>query len=156
MFDNLFDKNQFEIVSKYEGKGIKLPTRATTDSAGFDICSADEVSIPAIKTEKKPILVPTGIKVKMKKNYVLLLINRSSNPLKRGITLANGVGVIDRDYYNNDKNEGEIFGIFWNFSDHLQVIHKGERIMQGVFVKYDDLGNIVISTRNGGFGSTGK
>ena len=103
----------------------------------------------------KPTLVPTGIKVKMPKNNVLKIYNRSSNPLKRHLILANGVGIIDSDYYNNSENEGEIFGQFLNFDVKPYTIKKGDNIMQGVFEQYlltdNDLAN---NTRKGGFGST--
>ena len=102
-----------------------------------------------------PTLVPTGIKVKMPKNNVLKIYNRSSNPLKRHLILANGVGIIDSDYYNNSDNEGEIFGQFLNFDVKPYTIKKGDNIMQGVFEQYLLIDNDFASnTRKGGFGST--
>ncbi len=59
----------------------------------------------------KPQLVPTGVKAYMQPDEMLVLANRSSNPLKRGLILPNGIGIVDADYYNNDDNEGEIFPI---------------------------------------------
>lgn len=104
-----------------------------------------------------PVLVPTGIKAYMQPNEVLMLINRSSGPLKRFLVQTNGTGVIDADYYNNEANEGEIFEQFINLSDHDYVIHKGDRICQGIFMPYlkadDDNGGL--GTRQGGLGSTG-
>ena len=103
----------------------------------------------------KPTLVPTGIKVKMPRDNCLMLFNRSSNPLKRNLILANGTGIIDSDYYNNKTNEGEIFGSFYNVSTKPYLIRKGDRIMQGIFQPYllvsDDHSN---NQRTGGFGST--
>lgn len=103
----------------------------------------------------KPTLVPTGIKVKMPKDNVLKIYNRSSNPLKCHLILANGVGIIDSDYYNNSDNEGEIFGQFLNFDVKPYTIKQGDNIMQGVFEQYLLTDNDHASnTRKGGFGST--
>ena len=106
----------------------------------------------------KPVLVPTGIKVFLPSDEVLLLVSRSSGPLKRGLVIPNSVGVIDADYYNNPNNEGEIFVQMLNFFSQDYWIHKGERICQGIFTKYltttDDVQNTI--KRNGGFGSSGK
>lgn len=111
----------------------------------------------AVKELAKPTLVSTGIKVQMPLDNVLFLYNRSSNPVKRGLVLANSVGVIDSDYYNNPDNEGEIFGSFYNFGATDYKIKKGDRIMQGIFGEYlltaDDNTK---GKREGGFGSTGK
>jgi dUTP pyrophosphatase len=86
-----------------------------------------------------------------------MLYNRSSNPKKLGLVLANGVGVVDSDYYNNPSNEGEIGFLFYNTSSDTVIIKKGSKIGQGVFHKYlitdgDNAGGI----REGGYGSTGK
>ena len=81
----------------------------------------------------KPVLVPTGIKAYMQEDEYLQLANRSSNPLKNFIVLPNGVGIIDADYYNNEKNEGHIMFQFLNFGLTDKVIKKGDRIGQGIF-----------------------
>lgn len=60
-------------------------------------------------TGAKPTLVSTGIKCQLPKDYYLELTMRSSVPLKSWITMANSIGIIDADYYNNESNEGEIF-----------------------------------------------
>lgn len=105
----------------------------------------------------KPTLVPTGIKAYMQTDEFLQLANRSSNPLKRFLLLANGVGVIDADYYNNPDNEGHIMFQFVNFGVTDVTIKKGERIGQGIFLpflKADQ--DETISTRTGGFGSSNQ
>lgn len=85
---------------------------------------------------------------------VLMLFNRSSNPGK-GLILANGVGVVDSDYYNNSSNEGNIGFAFFSLNPRKIVIKAGEKIGQGVFMTYlrtnDDSTE---ATREGGFGST--
>ena len=72
--------------------------------------------------------------------------------------MPNGVGVIDSDYYNNDNNEGEIFGQFINIGDTPVEIKFGQKIMQGIFMPYCLAVNDVPLNmqRNGGFGSTDK
>ncbi len=105
----------------------------------------------------KPTLVPTGIKAYMQTDEFLQLANRSSNPLKRFLLLANGVGVIDADYYNNPDNEGHIMFQFVNFGVTDVTIKKGERIGQGIFLpflKADQ--DETMSTRTGGFGSSNQ
>ena len=93
----------------------------------------------------------------MPQGEVLLLFIRSSLGIKRGLSLANGVGVIDADYYGNPSNDGEISIAIRNCTDAPIIIEKGERVAQGIFVPYavvDD--DDVETTRQGGFGSSGK
>ena len=150
----------FEIVSKYRGQGLTLPERSTTNAAGYDFRAAKDIVIPAQKAGEqqlpKSTLVPTGIKAYMQPNEVLLLINRSSGPIKRSLVQPNGVGVIDADYYNNEANEGEIFGQLINLGSQDYLIHKGDRIFQGIFVPFltVDGDNGGKNKRQGGFGST--
>ncbi|MGX7149702.1 dUTP diphosphatase [Enterococcus ureasiticus] len=153
----------FEIITDYKDQGIAIPERATKGAAGYDFEAAETVVVPSIwqlqaqGIAPKPILVKTGIKAYMAENEYLELVSRSSNPLKRFLMLANGVGVIDRDYYNNEGNEGHIMFQFLNFGYEEMVIEKGERIGQGIFKPFlladvDD----VETERTGGFGSSGK
>lgn len=104
----------------------------------------------------KPYLVPTGIKAYMQPDEVLILVNRSSGPLKRRLILPNGVGIIDADYYDNPANEGEIFVQLVNYGLRDYHIKKGERIAQGIFVPYlvADQEEVPQAKRSGGFGST--
>ena len=147
----------FEVVEKYKDKDINLPIRKTKYSAGYDIEAAEDVVIPSFKKGDNPTLIPTGLKSYMEDDEVLYLYNRSSNPKKKGLVLANSVGVIDKDYYNNPDNEGHIMFAFYNIKDEDITIKKGEAIGQGVFAKYlvtDD--DNAQGVRTGGFGSTSK
>lgn len=147
----------FEIAKGFEDKNINLPVRKTKFAAGYDFEAADDVVIPVFKPGAAPVLVPTGIKSYIMDDEVLYLYNRSSNPKKKGLILANSVGVIDKDYYGNLDNDGHIMFAFFNFSDSDVVVKKGEAIGQGVFSKYlivDD--DISEGERTGGFGSTDK
>ena len=151
------DERKFELVSKYNDEKYMqlMPQRTTAGSAGYDFKAVRNV---LIMPHGEPVLVPTGIKVQMSRDNVLLLFNRSSNPLKRNLVVPNGVGVIDSDYYNNDNNEGEIFGQFINIGDTPVEIKFGQKIMQGIFMPYCLAVNDVSLNmqRNGGFGSTDR
>ena len=92
-------KRGFEIAKGFENSNINLPVRSTKNSAGYDVEAAEDCIIPAFKPGQKPTLVKTGIKAYMQDDEVLMLYNRSSNPKKKGLILANSVGVIDKDYY---------------------------------------------------------
>ena len=77
--------------------------------------------------------------------------------LKNWLILANGVGIIDADYYNNHDNEGHIYFQIINLFPEDIILHKGDKIGQGVFLKYDTtIDDHAIEKRSGGFGSTSK
>lgn len=145
----------FEIAKGFENKGINLPIRKTKYSAGYDIEAAEDIVIPSFKKGMNPTLVKTGLKVYMQDDEVVLLYNRSSNPKKKGLIMANSVGVIDKDYYGNQDNDGHIMFAFYNIKDEDVEIKKGEAIGQAIFQKYlltDD--DSAEGLRMGGFGST--
>ena len=145
----------FEIVKGWEDKDIHLPIRKTKYAAGYDFEVAQDIVIPGLN--KVPVLIPTGIKAYMQDDEVLYLYNRSSNPKKKVLVLANSVGVIDKDYYNNPDNDGHIMFAFYNVKDEDIIIKKGEAIGQGVFMKYLTVDDDQASgSRTGGFGSTDK
>lgn len=147
----------FEIVKGFEDKGINLPIRKTKYSAGYDIEAAEDVVIPSFKKGDAPTLIKTGLKAYMQDDEMLLLYNRSSNPKKKGLILANSVGVVDKDYYGNPDNDGHIMFAFFNIKDEDITIKKGEAIGQAIFQKYFvvDEDNAE-GERKGGFGSTNK
>ena len=147
----------FEIAKGFEDKNIKLPVRKTKYSAGYDVECAEDTIVPSFKKGMNPTLIPTGIKAYMGDDEVLYLYNRSSNPKKKGLILANSVGVVDKDYYGNPDNDGHIMFAFFNIKDEDITIKKGEAIGQAVFTKYlvtDD--DTAEGMRQGGFGSTDK
>ncbi len=103
----------------------------------------------------RPTLVSTGMKCKLAPDTYLELSVRSSTPLKHWIILANGVGIIDADYYNNPSNEGEIFLQLINLSPFNIMVKKGEAIGQGIIKPYLTTEHDVHGgERIGGFGST--
>ena len=177
--------NRFEIVSKYiteNGVFATLPVRATAYSAGYDFFVAQETVIPTYRhimeemddytakripygledlkritkaTGLRPTLVPTGIKCCLDTDKYLEISVRSSTPLNNWIILANGVGIIDSDYYNNPDNEGEIFFQVINLSPVDLVLHPGDKIGQGIIKTYITTDNDeATGDRIGGFGST--
>ena len=145
----------FEVAKGFEDKNINLPIRKTKNSAGYDFEAAEDIVIPA--GSKVPTLISTGIKAYMQEDEVLYLYNRSSNPKKKGLILANSVGVVDADYYGNPDNDGHIMFAFLNTRSEDVLIKKGEAIGQGVFSKYLTVDNDQAGgERTGGFGSTSK
>lgn len=147
----------FEIAKGWEDKNINLPKRSTKYAAGYDVEAAENTIIPAFKPGVKPTLIPTGLKAYMQDDEMLCLYNRSSNPKKKGLVLANSVGIVDKDYYGNADNDGHIMYAMWNFKDEDVKIEKGERIGQAIFQKYLIADNdSADSVRTGGFGSTDK
>lgn len=139
---------KFERVSAYPD--AVLPTRATKGSAGYDFTVAEDTYCHPWEIT----YVPTGIKMQIDEGYDLRLSLRSSAPKKYGVILANGIGIIDSDYYNNEENEGHIMFAIIAIKDTV-LLRKGERIGQGVIEKYnltDD--DIADGIRAGGFGST--
>lgn len=149
-----FMKVSYAEYQKYQGltayENLSLPKRMTKDSAGYDFYLPKDV----IMEKKSTCLVPTGCKVKMKSGWVLLVFIRSGIALKHNLLLTNGVAVIDADYYNNEQNEGHIFLSLRNDSDLPVTLKAGQRICQGIFVKYGVGKDKTNKTRTGGFGST--
>ena len=140
---------------------IKLPERSTKNSAGYDFF------LPSIFTIKlnesiinKPLIIPTGIKCKLPNECFLGLYPRSSFGIKKGIYLANTVGIIDTDYYNNLDNEGHILVALnarYAGDDNafgITVINGGEKFVQGLIQPYLTFGDNVDVEREGGIGST--
>lgn len=133
---------------------IKLPKRATVQSAGYDFFAPFDISMKP----KETIKIPTGIRVKMLSDYVLLIFPRSSLGFKFRLQLDNTVGVVDSDYYFSD-NEGHIFIKLTNDNNENKIltIKQGEAFAQGIFFNFGITEDDEVSEiRNGGFGSTNK
>ena len=145
---------KFEKISQYRQTDFELPKRATSHSAGYDLASIEQIVIKPGAIEK----VPTGLKVSMEDGEAMFVFPRSSLGLKKQLMMANNVGVIDQDYYNSPINEGHIMIPIYNFGSETQTIEKGERIAQGIFMKYLKTDDDVTSdeVRVSGFGSTDK
>ena len=145
------------IVPSYGSLGAKLTT-AWLVSEGFEpgqTLTLEQVSSLTKTAKAKPTLIPTGIKAKIPDNTYLQLSVRSSCPLKSWLILANGVGIIDADYYSNESNDGEIFFQIINLAPFDIQLKKGDIIGQGVIIPYFTTDNdTAAGMRVGGFGST--
>ena len=131
---------------------VGLPDAATGRAAGFDLASAVDIEIPPRSIR----LVGTGLVIAVPDGYFLGIFARSSTPLKRGLMVANGVGVIDADYCGP---ADEIKIQLLNFTDSTVQVKRGDRLAQGVMlpcprVEWEEVEEMVAPTR-GGFGSTG-
>ena len=139
----------FKKVTGYDY--VNLPKRQTEHSAGYDIESAETIEIKPMQT----VLIKTGVKCEIPEGKWLGLYMRSSISLKRGLVMTNSVGVIDKDYYNNEDNEGHIHIMVTNLSDKVQTVKQGERIAQCILQSYYLSSNDnATGKRVGGFGST--
>ena len=176
------NRPRFETVSRFaEDAEMLIPKRGTAASAGYDFVVAEDIVVPSYMdvfngwrydyrtynlneiaamtkaTKAKPTLVSSGVKCEIPSNMYLELSVRSSTPLKYWLIMANSVGIIDADYYNNPDNEGEIFFQMINLSPFPIQLRKGDKIGQGIFKEYriaaDDNAK---GNRTGGFGSTSK
>ena len=144
----------FEIAKGWENKNINLPKRSTKHSAGYDVEAAEDITIPAYKPGIKPTLIPTGLKAYCKEDEWYMLANRSSGP-KKGFVMANSIGIIDSDYYNNESNDGHFYFQYFNFQGHDIEVKKGDVIGQVIFQKFLIVDNDnAEGVRAGGFGST--
>ena len=174
--------SKFEKVTTYEQVDFNLPTRKTSGAAGYDFEVAEDIIIPSHRklfevllfnadpsniltleemaavtklTSAKPTLVPTGVKCQLDPGCYLELSVRSSTPLKYWLILANGVGIIDADYYNNPDNEGHIYFQLINMSPFDIQLKRGDIIGQGIIKRFLTTSNDEAEgKRLGGFGST--
>ena len=146
----------FEVARGYEDKDIHITVRKTKNSAGYDVESAEDIVIPKYYPGIKPTLIPTGLKAYCMEDEWYMLANRSSGP-KKGFVMANSIGIIDSDYYENETNDGHFYFQYFNFSDHDIEVKKGDVIGQVIFLKYLVCDNdSAEGVRVGGFGSTDK
>jgi len=131
---------------------VPLPVYQTSGAAGFDLASSEDVTV-----EPGAIaLVPTGLVIGVPDGYFLGVFARSSTPLKRGLMVANGVGVVDSDYCGpSDEIRIQVL----NISREPVTIRRGDRIAQGLILacvraEWDETERPSAPSR-GGFGSTG-
>jgi dUTP pyrophosphatase len=131
---------------------IPLPRHESAHAAAFDLAAAGDVVVEPGRVA----LVPTGLVIEVPDGMFLGIFARSSTPVKRGLIVANGVGVIDPDYCGP---HDEIKVPVMNFTGAQVMVKKGDRIAQGIFLpaprvsweEHEDLRD----TSRGGFGATG-
>lgn len=147
----------FEILPEFQQKIADLekeleisfiPQRATRGSSGYDIRTIEDITLAPGEIK----MVPTGLTAKMNQDEELQLRGRSGLSTK-GLSLANGTGTVDSDYYGK-----HIQFIYTNRGSETITIKAGDRVGQGIFAKYltTDNDNPVNGERSGGFGSTGN
>jgi dUTP pyrophosphatase len=132
---------------------VALPAYGTDDAAGFDLAAAQDILVPP----RQIVLVRTGLVIEVPTGHFLGIFARSSTPLKRGLVVSNGVGVIDPDYSGPDD---EVRIQVWNITDTPAEVRRGDRIAQGIVlpaprVTWNEVAEIREVTR-GGFGATGR
>lgn len=131
--------------------GVELPAYQTAQSAGFDLAPRVTVTLAPNQT----LLAPTGVVVECPIGYYLQVVARSSLPLKKGLVIANAVGIIDPDYSGPSD---EIFLQLRNISDRSVTVAAGERVAQGIFVPFvqaEFVSTTATRPNRGGIGSTG-
>jgi dUTP pyrophosphatase len=132
---------------------VPLPAYATNEAAGFDLAASRDLVI----APHTIALVPTGLVIEVPHGYFLAIFARSSTPLKRGLMVANGVGVIDPDYCGpGDEIKIQVL----NVTDGDVSVKRGDRLAQGIVlpavrVAWEEVSEIRTATR-GGFGATGS
>lgn len=142
-----------EIIFKRVHPDAAIPEYKTPGSAGFDFALIEDVEIPPAGIAR----ARTGLVIKTPPHHALLIFSRSSNPLKKGIDLANSVGVVDSDYAGP---EDEISLLLQNLTGETVQLQKGDRVAQGVFVPvtqgtFREVEEMPHENR-GGLGSTGR
>ncbi len=142
-----------DVMRKSDCQDIPLPEYQTTGAAGMDLHAAVKISVTLMPGQF--MLIPTGLHIAVPLGYEAQVRARSGLAFKKGIGVLNGPGTIDSDY------RGEVGVILFNFGKDPFVIHRGDRIAQMVFAKFQQVTlketrNLNESTRNAnGFGSTG-
>ena len=131
---------------------IPLPAYGTSESAGFDLAAAHTLTI----APRSIALVRTGLVIEVPTGHFLAIFARSSTPLKRGLMVANGVGVIDPDYSGPTD---EVMIQVLNVTDREVTVQRGDRLAQGIVlpaprVVWEEVSETRAAAR-GGFGATG-
>lgn len=138
---------------KRKDKEYDVPKYQTPGSVGFDFTTREDATI----WPNEIVLIPANATVRTPKGYMLMVALRSSAPRKWGVTIPQGVGIVDQDYCGP---EDEIMLQVLNFRDKPVMIPKGTRLAQGVFIKvgiadFQECSDHLYDKSRGGFGSTG-
>ena len=132
---------------------VSLPRYETDGAAGFDLAASEDTVV----APGSVALIPTGLVVEVPSGYFLGIFARSSTPLKRGLMIGNGVGVIDSDYCGQ---ADEIKIQVLNFTHAPVAVTRGDRIAQGLLlpvrrVQWTEVEHFPRAESRGGFGGTG-
>ena len=147
-----FKEDVFDDKKLYEE--YPLPRRGTKYSAGYDFFSLYDFTLKPGEIKK----IPTGVKIKMGSDEMLMLVVRGSMGFKYNVRMCNQIGIFESDYYNNESNEGHVWLKIQNEGEIDYVVKKGDAICQGIFTKFLTVDNEeeIKNIRKGGFGSTNK
>jgi|SRR5262245_38347422 len=132
---------------------VHLPDYQTSGAAGFDLAASEDVTVPPASVA----LVPTGLVIQAPQGHFLGIFARSSTPLKRGLMVANGVGVVDGDYCGpTDEIKIQVL----NFTAQPVHVKRGDRLAQGLFLpvtraEWLEADGDLREGSRGGFGATG-
>lgn len=141
-----------QVIIKRFDKSLPLPEYKTSGAAAFDLYARVDVKI----VPRSIAYIPLNIALQLPKDHWALLAARSSLH-KRGLILANGIGIGDYDYCGDGD---EYKAVVFNFTDHETVIKKGERVVQMIILKREKAKLVekeqFSKQDRGGFGSTGK
>jgi dUTP pyrophosphatase len=132
---------------------VSLPAYGTPGAAAFDLAASADTVVPPHAIA----LVPTGLVVRVPEGYFLAILARSSTPLKRGLIVANGMGVVDSDYCGpSDEVKIQVL----NVTDAVVHVAAGDRIAQGMVLAAPRVSFVEAAAAEGpsrgGFGSTGR
>ncbi len=147
-------KLQIQALSDKIGTSIPYPYYATTGAAAIDLhaCLDEAAVVPA----GGQALIPTGIAIVIPEGYVGILAVRGGMGIRRGITLSNGIGVIDCDY------RGPLHVGLYNLRDEDYTVEPGDRIAQLMVIpvlcpEIELVSELAETARGAGrFGSTGR
>jgi dUTP pyrophosphatase len=132
---------------------IELPSYQTPGAAGFDLAASEDVVVQPGQV----VLVPTGLVIQAPPGHFLAIVARSSTPMKRGLMVANGVGIVDQDYCGPaDEVKIEVV----NFTQQVVKVARGDRLAQGLFIpvvraEWREADGDLREGSRGGFGATG-
>lgn len=142
------------LVTRLSGcDDIPIPSQATANSAGVDLCAAIDRSV--VLQPGRLVLVPTGFRVEIPEGFEWQIRPRSGLALKHGVTVLNSPGTIDSDY------RGPVGVVLINHGEEPFVIRRGDRVAQAVLVAVETAQLTVVEELSpsergeGGFGHTG-
>ncbi len=141
-----------DVKIKRIDKNLPLPKYHTKGSVGCDLLARLTTEIPPKSLAK----IPANVIIQTPPGYMFLIASRGSTAFKKGLMMANGVGVGDQDFWGPD-DEYQI--PVYNFTDSTVVVERGERIAQGIFLpievaQWQEVEEVTAPNR-GMFGSTG-
>ena len=149
----MYNSIQMKVQIKLVDTSLPLPAYHSDGAVAFDLYARITTTIVPMS----PTIIPANIIVKVPEGYALILASRSSTPIKKGLMIANGIGIIDQDYHG-DKDEIGVQVL--NFASTSVTVKKGERIAQAMLVKITKVEDFEVVSRiakksRGGFGTTG-